>query len=175
MDVPVLETDRLVLRNHRIEDYDALARIWADPAVTRFIGTPSSREESWSRLIRYVGHWELLGFGAWAVERREVPGYIGFVGFADLRRDISPPFDGIPESGWVFQSQSHGSGYATEAMQAALAWMDRHHGGDITTCVIHSENAASIRVARKLGYTEHARSDFRGVQVIQFRRAKYSD
>jgi RimJ/RimL family protein N-acetyltransferase len=64
MDVPVIETQRLILRGHRLEDFDALAAMWADPHVARFIGgKPATQEESWARLLRYAGHWRLLGFG----------------------------------------------------------------------------------------------------------------
>ena len=63
---PVIETERLILRGHRAEDFEAIAAQWADPAVVKYIGgTPSSREASWSRLLRYPGHWQMLGFGYW--------------------------------------------------------------------------------------------------------------
>ena len=38
MEVPVIETERLLLRGHRLDDFEALAAMWADPAVVRFIG-----------------------------------------------------------------------------------------------------------------------------------------
>ena len=62
--VPELETPRLSLRGHRVEDLEDCAAMWGDPQVTRHIGgRPSTKEEVWSRLVRYVGHWALLGFG----------------------------------------------------------------------------------------------------------------
>jgi RimJ/RimL family protein N-acetyltransferase len=69
--VPVLETERLKLRGHRLDDFAPCAAMWADPLVTRHIGgIPLSAEESWTRLLRYVGHWALLGFGYWVVEEK---------------------------------------------------------------------------------------------------------
>lgn len=173
MDAPVLETERLVLRGHRLDDFEALANIWGNPDVVRFIGgKPSTGEESWSRLLRYAGHWQLLGFGAWAVELRHESRYVGVVGFGELRREISPSLDGVPEGGWVFSPESHGRGIATEAVQAALGWMDRCYSSDTTTCIIDPENTASICLAKKLGYREHARSTFKGSCLIQFRRQR---
>jgi RimJ/RimL family protein N-acetyltransferase len=171
MSVPVIETDRLVLRGHRADDFEALASMWGDEQVARYIGgKPSTREESWARLLRYAGHWELLGFGFWAVELKESYRFIGDVGFANWRREITPSLDGLAEGGWVFSQEAHGRGFATEAVQAALGWIDERHGGKATTCIIGPENSASVRLAEKVGYREFARAKFRGDEVIQFRR-----
>ena len=68
----VIETERLILRPHRLEDEENVARLWADPQVVRFICQPSTRQESWSRLLRYAGHWGFFGYGYFAVEERAV-------------------------------------------------------------------------------------------------------
>jgi RimJ/RimL family protein N-acetyltransferase len=171
MGAPVIKTDRLILRAHRPGDFPALAALWGDPTVTQFItGKPSTPEECWARLLRYAGHWELLGFGYWAVQWKDSDQLIGDVGFANWKRDISPSLDGLPEGGWVLSTEAHGRGLATEAVNAALAWMDATFGTQTTACIIGPENAASIRVAQKAGYQEHCRSEFKGSQVIQFRR-----
>lgn len=171
MDVPVIETDRLILRAHRLDDLPALSAMWGDPAVAQFIGgKPSTREECWARLLRYVGHWELLGFGYWAVQWKDRAGLIGDVGFANWERNIRPSLDGLPEGGWAFSTEAHGRGIATEAVNAALAWMDEKFRNKSTACIIGAENAASIRVAQKAGYQAYCRSEFKGSQVIQFRR-----
>jgi RimJ/RimL family protein N-acetyltransferase len=112
----------------------------------------------------------LLGFGFWAVQWKDSAQLIGDVGFANWERDISPPLDGLPEGGWVFSTEVHGRGIATEAVNAALAWMDEKFGAKTTACIISPENAASIRLAQKAGYREHCRSEFKGSEVIQFRR-----
>ena len=171
MGAPTIETERLILRAHRLGDFPALAAMWGDPVVARFIsGQPSTREDCWARLLRYAGHWELLGFGYWAVQRKDGAQLIGDVGFANWERNISPPLEGLPEGGWVFSTEAHGRGMATEAVNAALAWMDEKFGAKTTACIIGPGNAASIRVAQKVGYQEYCRSEFKGSQVIQFRR-----
>jgi RimJ/RimL family protein N-acetyltransferase len=171
MGAPVIETERLILRAHRLDDFPALAAMWGDPAVSQFISAkPSTREECWARLLRYSGHWALLGFGFWAVQCKDSARLIGDVGFANWERDISPSLDGLPEGGWVFSSDAHGRGIATEAVNAALAWMDEKFGVKTTACIIGLDNASSIRLAQKAGYREYGRSAFKGSQVIQFRR-----
>ena len=80
-----------MLRGHTAADLDAIAAMWADPEVTRHItGVPSTREESWARLLRYAGLWPLLGFGYWLVEDRATGRFLGEVGFANFQRDIEP-------------------------------------------------------------------------------------
>lgn len=145
--------------------------MWADPVVTRHIGgRPSTREESWSRLLRYAGLWPLLGFGYWAVEDKATGRFVGDVGFADFQRDITPPFEGAPEAGWVLAPWAHGRGYATEAVRAALAWADAHLGGARAVCIIDSGNDASIHVATKCGFAEYARTLYKGGPAVLFRR-----
>jgi RimJ/RimL family protein N-acetyltransferase len=171
VEVPVLETERLRLRRHRLEDFAACTAMWADPIVTRHIGgKPFSQEEVWTRLLRYVGHWAWLGFGYWALEEKASDEFIGELGFGNFKRDITPSLEYTPELGWALASRAHGQGYATEAVRAAIAWGDEHFGQTQTACLIHPENLASIRVAEKCGYQEFQRMTYKNHEVIQFAR-----
>ncbi len=170
---PVLESERLRLRGHRVADFDALAAMWADPAVTRHIGgRASTREESWARLVRYAGLWPLLGFGYWAVEERATGRFAGDVGFADYHRDMTPPLGQVPETGWALAPWAHGKGYATEAVRTILAWGDANLSAAETVCIIDPDHAASIRVANKCGYVETARGEYKGSPTLVFRRPR---
>jgi RimJ/RimL family protein N-acetyltransferase len=170
-EVPVIETDRLRLRGHRIADFDDCLAMWGDPEVTRFIGgKPLSGEEVWARMLRYVGHWKMLGFGYWLIEEKSNGLFVGELGFADFRRKISPSFEGIPEIGWVLIPRSQGKGYALEALRAAIAWGDDHFDGAATGCLIHPDNRASIRVAEKGGYSEFCRTLYKDHPAIVYRR-----
>ena len=172
MTAPTLETERLVLRAHRVEDFSDVAALWADPMVTRFIsGVPQTAEESWSRLLRYAGHWLLLGFGYWAVEEKVTGNFLGEVGFADMKRDIEPPLATSPEAGWVFASSAHGKGFALEAVQAIHTWGAKNFQTSTSACIIHPENESSIRLAAKIGYREAARSFYKGTEAIIFFRS----
>ncbi|KKB08985.1 GNAT family N-acetyltransferase [Devosia chinhatensis] len=149
--VPVLDTERLVLRGHQTDDHAACSALWGHPDVTRYIGgRPSTPEEVWSRILRYSGHWQLLGFGYFAVIEKQSGQLIGEAGLADFRRDLDPGLD-VPEAGWVFDPAWQGRGLAQEAMKAVLAWaaakaMDR------SACLIDPENAPSLALAARLGF-----------------------
>lgn len=145
--------------------------MWADPKVTRYIReTPFTAEETWTRLLRFIGHWALLGFGYWAVEERETGEFIGEVGFADYKRDLKPSLEGMPEIGWVFASQAHGMGFATEAVRAAIIWGDSEFGGKRTACIIAPDNRASIRVAAKCEYREFEHTTYHGHPAVIYVR-----
>jgi RimJ/RimL family protein N-acetyltransferase len=169
-EIPVIETERLRLRPHRLDDFADCAAMWSDPQVVRYIGNPVTREEAWARLLRYIGHWALLGFGLWAVEERESGAYVGDVGFANFQRQIEPALPDVPEAGWVLAARTHGKGYATEAVRVALTWGETRFGGSRTMCLIHPENAASIRVAEKCGYREFHRTVYKQQPAILFER-----
>ena len=167
-DVPVIATDRLTLRGHRVDDHAACTRLWADPEVVRYIGgRVFSAEESWAKLLRYAGLWSLLGFGYWAIEEAQSGRFVGELGFADFKREIEPSLGGRPELGWALASTAHGKGYATEAVRGALAWGDARFGATGTICLIHPDNAASLRVAAKAGYREWRRTTYKGQPTSQ--------
>jgi len=153
MDVPVLETARLRLRAHRLDDFEASFAMWSDPLVTRYIGgKPSTEQQTWSRMTSYAGHWALMGFGYWALEDTSTGTFAGELGFANFRREIAPSMRDVPELGWSLASRFHGRGLATEAVRAAVAWGDARFGLARTVCLIDVENLASLRVALKSGY-----------------------
>jgi RimJ/RimL family protein N-acetyltransferase len=169
--VPVLETERLTLRGHRLDDFAAYAAMWADPVVTQHIGgKPFSEEDCWTRFLRQAGHWTLLGFGYWVVEEKSSAEFAGEVGFANFKRNIEPPLGQMPEIGWALASPFHRKGYATEAVRAALAWGERHFGESQTACIIHPGNLASIRVAEKCGYRKSQLTTYKGQPTTLFVR-----
>ncbi|HYW45800.1 MAG TPA: GNAT family N-acetyltransferase [Bryobacteraceae bacterium] len=175
-EVPAIETERLKLRGHRMDDFSDCAAMWGDPVVTRYVGgKPFSGEEVWARMLRYVGHWSWMGFGHWAVEEKATGNFVGELGFGDFKRDIEPSFNGVPEVGWVLVSRVHGKGYATEGVRAALAWGEERFGLAQTACIIHPENLPSIRVAEKCGFREFQRTVYKNQPTILFFRQVRSD
>jgi RimJ/RimL family protein N-acetyltransferase len=168
---PVLETARLVLRPFRQEDLDAQARTMGDPEVVRHLGgSPFSREDTWRRLLCAPGLWNLLGYGYWAVTGRDDGRYLGQLGFADFKREMTPAIEGLPEMGWIFAPAAQGQGYATEAGLAALAWADQVLQAPEITAIIDAGNAPSIRVAEKIGFNENEPATYRGEPILLFRR-----
>jgi RimJ/RimL family protein N-acetyltransferase len=152
---PVLYSGRLILRAHGPADLDASAAMWGDPSVVEHIsGRPSTRSQSWQRILTYAGLWSMLGYGYWAIEDRATGVFVGDVGLADFHRAIEPPLDGTPETGWVIAPKFWGKGYATEAIRAAVAWADASLDFDRTVCIVSPTNQASLRVAGKAGYVD---------------------
>lgn len=171
VEVPILKTERLTLRGCRADDFVHSAAMWADENVTRYIGgKPLTEEESWTKFLRYVGHWALLGFGYWVAEEKTTGNFVGEVGFAAYKRDLEPSLRGVPEIGWVLASAAHGKGYATEAVRAAVAWGDAHFESARTACIIAPENLASMRVAVKCGYREFVRTSYKGHPTVMMVR-----
>lgn len=151
--IPTIVTERLILRPHRLDDFEACAALWAEPAVVRFIGgVPYTREQSWSRLLRYKGSWHFLGFGFWAIEERQSGDFVGEAGFLEGRRAMTPSIEGTLEAGWVLSPSANGKGYATEALTAMIGWGKAQFPEHRMTCIIATENKASQRVAAKLGF-----------------------
>lgn len=161
--IPAVDTERLTLRGHRLEDFDESFAMWGNPEVTRYIGgKPSTREECWSRLLRYVGHWDVMGFGYWVVREKATGRFVGEVGLADFRRVMEPSIEGSKEAGWVLVPAAQGKGYATEAVRAMLAWAEQRFGPERVVCIIDPANEPSLQVAHRCGFREFARGTYKG-------------
>jgi len=171
--VPIIETERLVLRPYRRDDFTAYAALFADSEVTRFVGgVPYTREQSWTRFLRQVGMWHYFGFGFFAIQDRTTGTFLGEAGFHDVHRLITPSLEGTMETGWALSPKAHGQGLATEAVSAALEWADRQFPQVRKTCIIDVGNRASVRVAEKQGFKEFWRTRYHGTHVIMFERQR---
>jgi RimJ/RimL family protein N-acetyltransferase len=144
----MLQTERLILRRWRIEDFDDFAAMSADPDVMRFLtpdGQPLSRFAAWQAFCAIVGHWQMRSYGLFAVVERTTRRFVGRVG---------PWFpEGWPEFeiGWTIRSEFWGQGYATEAARKAIEFAFTELNRDHLVSFILPENARSIRVAERLG------------------------
>ena len=76
-----LETERLKLRQFVEADLDA-SRMCADPETMRYIGlgTTLSRADAWRSMAMFLGHWQLRGYGMWAVEEKGTGAFLGRIG-----------------------------------------------------------------------------------------------
>ena len=140
---PVLETERLVLRGHRPEDFEAYAGFLGSERA-RFIGK-LDRRQAWFEFGAVVGSWTLYGHGGWAVDLRETGDFIGQVGV--MQPESFPEL----ELGWLMFDGHEGKGYACEAAAAARDWAFGAHGAPTLVSYIDPENARSVALAERLG------------------------
>ncbi len=169
-------TARLRLRRPEPSDLSDCHAMWSCPEVVRFIrGRPSKEEEVWGRLLRYAGLWSLLGFGYWIVRDLENDDFVGEVGFADFRRGIEPPLGRDPEIGWALTPRAWGRGYAREAIEAAIDWMDRICSAPATVCMIAPENVRSIRLASRFGYELRSTATYNSAATQVYRRVNHAE
>jgi RimJ/RimL family protein N-acetyltransferase len=164
VDVPLLETPRLRLRAWRDADLDPYAAMCGDAVVMRYMGDGSTmtRDDAWRQMAMFVGHWQLRGFGMWAVEERDSARFIGRVG---LHRPEGWP--GL-EVGWMLSPDTWGRGYASEAGRASLEHAWHVLGADHVISVIHPENVQSIRVAERLGERPEGTHELDGLEVLLY-------
>jgi RimJ/RimL family protein N-acetyltransferase len=116
-EIPELWSERQQLRGWLPSDAAALRRIYGDPATMRYIGDGSAMppDRAWHGLAYLLGHWELRGYGTWAVIERSTGELLGRVGFYHPEG-----WPGI-ELGWLIDGSRWGQGVATEAARVAAA------------------------------------------------------
>jgi RimJ/RimL family protein N-acetyltransferase len=142
-----LSTERLVLRMLREDDFEQYAAMVADAEVTRYLGDGStlSRGDAWRQMAFVLGHWQLRGYGMWAVEEASTGRLAGRIGF--LNPEGWPGF----ELGWTLAREFWGRGYATEGARRALEYGFTELGREHVISLIRPANLPSIRVAERLG------------------------
>jgi RimJ/RimL family protein N-acetyltransferase len=144
--IPTLETERTLMRGWRADDLDAVAAWTSDPEVMRFLGGVIDRGQAWRNIALYLGHWQLRGYGLWAVQRKSDGQVIGRVGLWNPEG-----WPGI-EIGWTLAREVWGEGYATECGRAGVDWTwDNLPDLPRLLSVIAPDNRASRRVAEHLG------------------------
>jgi RimJ/RimL family protein N-acetyltransferase len=164
-----LETPRIRMRPFGEPDWDAYAAMCADPEVMRYLGTGVllTRDEAWRSIASILGHWQLRGYGMWALESKQTGEFLGRAGFHD-----PPGWPGF-ELGWVLARSHWGHGYAIEAARAALRHGFEELRRDRVISLIRPANARSIRVAEALGETLAGETQLLGAASLVYEiRAK---
>jgi RimJ/RimL family protein N-acetyltransferase len=140
-----IETDRLILRPPRIEDFDAYAAKMADAEAARFIGGQQPRAVAWRGFLASAGAWMIQGFSMFSVIEKLSGQWIGRLG----------PWhpEGWPgtEVGWGLARAAWGKGYALEGATAAIDWVFDHLDWTEVIHSIHPDNTPSQALARRLG------------------------
>ena len=168
MQIPVLETERLVLREFRSEDFEPMADFYADP-ISSFYGGPCGREDAWRKFAIYPGHWSLRDYGPWALEEKATGEFVGLSGL------WFPEGWPEPEITWALLPEFQGRGFATEAARRSLQAAYEHFGWTTAISLIDDRNKASMAVALRIGATDECEADVFGSPGRIFRHARLED
>ncbi|MBR6555774.1 MAG: GNAT family N-acetyltransferase [Clostridia bacterium] len=142
-----IETKRLFLREMTEQDFDALYRIWADPVNMQHYPYvfDEARVRSWIR--RNIARYQTLGFGLWAVCRKDTGALIGDCGLT--MQSINGQI--LPEIGYHIRADQQQKGYATEAAIAVRDWTFRNTPFQAVYSYMKHTNAPSVRTALAYG------------------------
>lgn len=154
-----LETERLLLRQFREDDFADYAKLCSDPDVMRFLGGVMTPLEAWRHMSFLVGHWQLRGYGMFAAEEKASGRFIGRIGF--MNPGGWPGF----ELGWTLSREFQGKGYATEGAKRLLEIAFHEMNQPHVISLINRDNAPSIRVAERLGETLEGATEVMGRPV----------
>ena len=158
-DMPdVYKTKRLVIRSWCDADLPYFAKINADPEVMRYVGEPLVQDMSDAFAGRIRKHFDDHGFGLWAIERRDEPGFIGFVGLMHV--SFEAPFTPAIEIGWRLAGDQWGKGYATEAANEVLRIGFEQLALSEIVAFTYEKNLASRRVMEKIAMKRDPEDDF---------------
>ena len=172
---PTLETERLRLRAWRKGDRKDYFNILQEPAVFRHFGPqPMGMEECWRRLMAAAGGWQLNGFGGWAVERKADSKLLGMIAVFTAWRDLEPEFGEEPEMGWIFATESHGQGLASEACRAVVDWVEANLHPTPLWAIIAPANEPSLKLAAKLGFERVGVSAYHDDPTVVLKRPAWA-
>ena len=142
-----METERLFVRNFKVSDWAALHEMILQYQASKYAAYdqqwPTSPEK-----IRGIAEWFASGDNFLAVCLKDTGHFIGFVALNPEGGEESREYN----LGYIFNSDYHGKGYATEACQALL---DRGFGQLQAQRVITGAaavNRASCRLLERLGF-----------------------
>jgi RimJ/RimL family protein N-acetyltransferase len=144
---PLLETDRLQLREFALGDLDALAAMVGDEDQMRFYPRARTRDEAAAWIRRNLALYKDCGFGFWLLASRATSAFLGYCGIRPL------VLGGVSEIeiGWHTRKTSWNQGIATEAAMAARDLAFGRFRVPRLVALVHPEHTASRRVAEKIG------------------------
>ena len=153
-----LETERLVLRDWRDEDWPDFWQATNTPAVMRWLGgvcDDAKREAAQQRILSYH---EQYGHTFWVIERKEDGALLGFCGLKRSNQAGGP--QGMMEVGWRLREDAWGQGYAREAASASLDCAFDRFGADEVIALTVAGNSGSWGLMRRLGMRRREDLDF---------------
>ncbi|MCK5359009.1 MAG: GNAT family N-acetyltransferase [Gammaproteobacteria bacterium] len=161
------ETERLILRAFKEEDWVDLYQLYSDPECIKFtIQRTLSKGESWRTMATMIGHWQLRGYGPYAMEDKATGKVMGPVGL------WYPKDWPEPEIKWALSRAFWGKGYASEAARAVKKIAAECMPDISLISLIFSDNMPSIKLAEAIGARFEKEIEFRGQIAHIFRHSK---
>lgn len=158
-----IETERLILRDWREEDWEPFFRHTNSPAVMRWLGGVQDEGGRRATQERLLGYKRDHGHTLWVVERKQDGGDLAgeLLGFCGLKRaNLAGGPIGDFEIGWRLREDSWGHGYAREAALAAMAQAFDGFGAPHVIALTVEGNAPSCGLMKRLGMRRRADLDF---------------
>lgn len=145
MTATTLQTGRLILRRPAPGDWPAFRDFMDSDRAVHF-DMQGDVGRSFHAFAAELGHWDIFGYGMWAVTRRGDDTVLGLIG------PWTPPDWPETEIGWmIFDAATEGTGIASEAARAALTHAFNVLGWQTAVSYIDPANTRSIALAEKLG------------------------
>ena len=158
----MIETERLLLRNWRSEDFDAFVALTNTPGVMRWLAGVQEPAVLRERLASRFTEWqEERGFTFWVVERKGDGELLGFCGLK-IADDAGCPVAGEYEAGWRLREDAWGQGYAKEAAIASLDFAFASLGAERVVAFTVSGNVPSWGLMERLGMVRRPDLDYVG-------------
>jgi|GEM_PF-235366 len=151
-----IETERLVLRQFKDQDWRDLHEYYSDVEATKYsVGRPLTEADTWRTMCTMIGHWQLRRYGPYAAENKDTGKVIGPIGF------WYPNDWPGPEIKWALAPKYWGMGFAREAA-LAIQEAGRLYLPDISLIsLIHHLNTPSIKLAVSIGAELDSKISFR--------------
>lgn len=140
-----VHTDRLRLRQWSAQDIEPYARFFSDADRARHFGGMRNVDDAWRHMAMMIGHWQLNGFGYWAVEELDSAAFVGCVG---LWKSVEWP---ELELGYWIDDRQRRKGFAEEACRASIRHARETLKSPSLVSYIVSDNLPSQQLAAKLG------------------------
>ena len=140
-----LTTERLLLRQWKNSDGQEIIDFYADPVMSKYVGGPRNEDDAWRGMALMVGHWQLKGFGYWAVEEKTSGDFVGCIGLWQ-----SPGWPELELGYWLVE-RHQGKGFAKEAAEVCVCCAKEQLNAKSLVSYIDADNSPSIKLAESLG------------------------
>jgi [ribosomal protein S5]-alanine N-acetyltransferase len=162
--LPLLETERLLMRMFDPKDLDDLDELFNDEEVQKHLVPQNkrNREQVLKLLENLVRRWKERGFGIWCVTEKDTGKVVGYCGFQffDKTTDIELLFG--------FKPKYWGKGFATESAKASLKFGFEKLSFQKVYAATDPQNIASRRVLEKLNMNFVSKETYYGIELVTY-------